>query len=100
MKYLLFVILLALPLLAQDHQTLEKCGDLACSGSTLNLSSVSDVKPTAFVVMSNNNKEVMRINPDGSIIFAEGVTPSQAAKEFAKYLKEYMKCEAPPKETK
>lgn len=48
----------------------------------------------------NNGKETLRIDVNGTVTFGEGVTPNEAAKAFAKAMKEMSglrpACEEPP----
>ena len=48
------------------------------------------ISPPQSFAMNFEGREILRIAKDGTITFGPGVTPSEAAKEFAKYLKQYM----------
>ena len=51
---------------------------------------VSPYIEPALVLFSVEGRAKLTILHDGTVEFGEGVTPSEAAKELAKYLKQYM----------
>ena len=61
----------------------------------------ADSPTSSLFVFSNNGRVALQISKDGSMKFGEGVTPTQAAKEFAEALKELWPSICPaPKDAK
>lgn len=88
-KRIISLVILSLCLIAQD-----KDGNISISKLTIN----SAQTYTSYLQMTDaSGKIVFKVSPQGEITFGEGVKISDAAKQFADYLKLYMPCDDKPK---
>jgi len=89
MKLLLIVLMGSLGLMAQDlfpHTPSLSNVTFSSTPSTLVRTAIY---PTHFEIYGVDGKLALKITSDGKVTFGEGITPNEAAKQFAEALEKY-----------
>lgn len=79
-------------LIAQEAPSSPIIGSGSTAGSGIPIRITETVQGGYQFYSSSASKTLFKISMDGEITFGDDVKPSEAAKEFAKYLKQYLAC--------